>query len=127
MEGAATWLCQASEIWRDLEMPYEEGHTCLLMARVCERRGDHEGQRLDVEHQRVFRFEESDRAVALVAFRHEIFAARVPMRVRAQQRNFRANIVRRMQPAFAEKPPGTLPPMSGQWPVFCNQQKSSPW
>ena len=49
VEGAATWLCQASEIWRDLEMPYEEGHTCLLMARVCERRGDQEGRRLDVE------------------------------------------------------------------------------
>ncbi|HET7297371.1 MAG TPA: LuxR C-terminal-related transcriptional regulator [Gemmatimonadaceae bacterium] len=49
VEDAATWLCQASEIWRDLEMPYEEGHTCLLMARVCERRGDQEGQRLDVE------------------------------------------------------------------------------
>ena len=49
VEGAATLLCQASEIWRDLEMPYEEGHTCLLMAGVCERRGDHEGRRLDVE------------------------------------------------------------------------------
>ena len=49
VEGAATWLCQASEIWRDLEMPYEEGHTCLLMAGVCERRGDQDGRRLDVE------------------------------------------------------------------------------
>jgi len=49
VEGAATWLCQASDIWRDLGMPYEEGHTCLLMAGVCERRGDHEGRRLDVE------------------------------------------------------------------------------
>jgi len=49
VEGAATLLCQASEIWRDLGMPYEEGHTCLLMAGVCERRGDHEGRRLDVE------------------------------------------------------------------------------
>jgi DNA-binding CsgD family transcriptional regulator len=49
VEGAATWLCQASEIWRDLGMPYEEGHTCLLMAGVCERRGDHEGRRLDVD------------------------------------------------------------------------------
>ena len=49
VEGAATLLCQASEIWRDLGMPYEEGHTCLLMADVCERRGDHEGRRLDVE------------------------------------------------------------------------------
>ena len=49
VEGAATWLCQAQEIWRDLGMPYEEAHTCLLMAGVCERRGDHEGRRLDVE------------------------------------------------------------------------------
>ena len=24
--------------------------------------------------------------------------------------------------AWAEKPPGTMPPMSGQWPVFCSQQ-----
>jgi ATP/maltotriose-dependent transcriptional regulator MalT len=47
--GAATLLCQASEIWRDLGMPYEEAQTCLLMAGVCERRGDHEGRRLDVE------------------------------------------------------------------------------
>ncbi len=47
--GAATLLCQASEIWRELGMPYEEAHTCLLMAGVCERRGDHEGRRLDVE------------------------------------------------------------------------------
>ena len=30
-------------------MPYEEAHTCLLMASVCERRGDQEGRRLDVE------------------------------------------------------------------------------
>ena len=49
VEGAATLLCQASEIWRDLGMPYEKGHTCLLMADVCERRGDHEARRLDVE------------------------------------------------------------------------------
>ena len=28
--------------------------------------------------------------------------------------------------AWAEKPPGTMPPMSGQWPVFCSQQNSSP-
>jgi ATP/maltotriose-dependent transcriptional regulator MalT len=47
--GAATLLCQASESWRDLGMPYEEAHTCLLMASVCERRGDQEGRRLDVE------------------------------------------------------------------------------
>ena len=47
--GAATLLCQAAEIWRDLGMPYEEAQTCLLMAGVCERRGDQEGRRLDVE------------------------------------------------------------------------------
>jgi DNA-binding CsgD family transcriptional regulator/tetratricopeptide (TPR) repeat protein len=47
--GAATLLCQASEIWRDLETPYEEAHTCLLMAAVCERRGDQEGRHLEVE------------------------------------------------------------------------------
>jgi ATP/maltotriose-dependent transcriptional regulator MalT len=49
VEGAATLLCQASETWRDLEAPYEEAQTCLLMAGVCERRGDQEGRRLDVE------------------------------------------------------------------------------
>ena len=54
--GAATPLCQASESWRDLGMPYEEAHTCLLMASVCERRGDHEGRRLEVEvAQRLFK------------------------------------------------------------------------
>ena len=28
--------------------------------------------------------------------------------------------------ACAENPPGTMPPMSGQCPVFCSQQKCSP-
>jgi hypothetical protein len=28
--------------------------------------------------------------------------------------------------AEAEKPPGTAPPVSGQWPVFDSQQKISP-
>lgn len=54
VEGAAPLLCQASEIWRDLGMPYEEGHTYLLMAGVCERRGDHEGRRLDEAARRLF-------------------------------------------------------------------------
>ena len=57
---------------------------------------------LDVQDERVLRIEKAQRAVALVAFRHEIFAARIPMRVRAEQRNFRADIMRRMQPAFAQ-------------------------
>jgi len=54
--GASTSLRQAWELWRDLEMPYEEAHTCLLMASVCERRGDQDGRRLerDAAH-RLFR------------------------------------------------------------------------
>ncbi len=28
--------------------------------------------------------------------------------------------------ALAEKPPGTAPPVSGQWPVFDSQQKMRP-
>jgi DNA-binding NarL/FixJ family response regulator len=54
--GAATLFCQASEIWRELEMPYEEARTRVLMAAVCERRSDLEGQRLEVEAaQRLFK------------------------------------------------------------------------
>jgi ATP/maltotriose-dependent transcriptional regulator MalT len=48
LAAAATSLRQACEIWRDLGMPYEEAHTCLLLAAVCERRGDQEGRRLEV-------------------------------------------------------------------------------
>jgi DNA-binding CsgD family transcriptional regulator len=47
--GASTALRQAWEIWRDLEMPYEEAHTCLLLAAVCEKRGDEDGRRLELE------------------------------------------------------------------------------
>ena len=47
--NAAASLRRASEIWRDLEMPYEEAHTCLLLATVCERRGDEDGRRLELE------------------------------------------------------------------------------
>jgi DNA-binding CsgD family transcriptional regulator len=50
--GAATLLRQAWEIWRDLEMPYEEAQTCLLLATVCERRGDEEGRRLELDSAR---------------------------------------------------------------------------
>jgi ATP/maltotriose-dependent transcriptional regulator MalT len=49
VEGAAALLCQASEIWRDLEMPYEEAQTCLRLAAVCDRRGDKDGRRLEVD------------------------------------------------------------------------------
>jgi len=47
--GASSCLRRAWEVWRDLEMPYEEAQTCLLMAAVCERRGDREGRRLELE------------------------------------------------------------------------------
>ena len=47
--GASTSLRQAWEIWRDLEMPYEEAQTCVLVAAVCEKRGDEDGRRLELE------------------------------------------------------------------------------
>jgi DNA-binding CsgD family transcriptional regulator len=47
--AASTSLRQACEIWRDLEMPYEEAQTCVLLATICERRGDQDGRRLELE------------------------------------------------------------------------------
>ena len=55
--GAAGWLRQASAIWRDLEMPFEEAQTCLLLAVVCESRGDEDGRRLELDSARK-RFEQ---------------------------------------------------------------------
>ena len=49
VEAASTSLRQACEIWRDLEMPYEEAQTCVLLATVCERRGDQDGRRLELD------------------------------------------------------------------------------
>ena len=49
MVDASTSLREAWEIWRDLEMPYEQAQTCLLMAGVCERRGDQDGRRLELD------------------------------------------------------------------------------
>ena len=46
---ASTSLREASDIWRDLEMPYEQAQTRLLMAGVCERRGDQDGRRLELD------------------------------------------------------------------------------
>jgi DNA-binding CsgD family transcriptional regulator len=45
---ASSSLRNAWDLWRDLEMPYEEAQTCLLMAAVCERRGDRDGRRLEL-------------------------------------------------------------------------------
>ncbi|MET0212737.1 MAG: response regulator transcription factor [Vicinamibacterales bacterium] len=47
--GAASSLHTATEIWRSLAMPYEEAHTRLLMATVCEQRGDQDGRRLELD------------------------------------------------------------------------------
>jgi DNA-binding NarL/FixJ family response regulator len=49
IEGASTSLQQAVEIWRELEMPYEEAQTCLLLAAVCDQRNDQDGRRLEIE------------------------------------------------------------------------------
>jgi DNA-binding CsgD family transcriptional regulator len=52
MAGASTSLRDAWDTWRTLETPYEEAHTCLLLAAVCERRGDRDGHRLELENAR---------------------------------------------------------------------------
>jgi DNA-binding CsgD family transcriptional regulator len=49
LAGASTALRQACDLWRDLEMPYEESQTCRLLAAVCERLGDDDGRRLELE------------------------------------------------------------------------------
>ena len=46
--AASTSFHQAWDLWRDLEMPYEEAQTCLLLAAICERRGDQDGRRLEL-------------------------------------------------------------------------------
>ena len=52
---------------------------------------------LDIEHDDVFRMVKDDRAVALIALGHKILPSRIPACVRAEDRDFRANIVRRMR------------------------------
>ena len=47
--GASASLREAGEVWRDLEMPYEQAQTCLLRATLCERRGDRDGRRLELD------------------------------------------------------------------------------
>jgi DNA-binding CsgD family transcriptional regulator len=49
IEGASRSLQRACDTWRELQMPYEEAHTCLLLAAVCENRGDQDGRRLEIE------------------------------------------------------------------------------
>jgi DNA-binding CsgD family transcriptional regulator len=49
IEAASTSLRQACETWRELEMPYEEAQTCLLLAAICDKRGDQDSRRLELE------------------------------------------------------------------------------
>jgi DNA-binding CsgD family transcriptional regulator/tetratricopeptide (TPR) repeat protein len=49
VDGASTLLRRACETWRELKMPYEEAQTCLLLAAICEQRGDQDGRRLESE------------------------------------------------------------------------------
>ena len=66
--GAATALHRASGIWRNLQTPYEEAHTCLLMATVCERRGDQDGRRLELDTaRRLFKALNAETCLARIA------------------------------------------------------------
>lgn len=47
--AAASALGRAWEGWRDLEMPYEEAQVCVLQAALCERAGDREGRRIELD------------------------------------------------------------------------------
>ena len=47
--GAATCLHGRRKSGGSLGMPYEEAQTCLLMAAVCEQRGDQDGRRLELD------------------------------------------------------------------------------
>jgi DNA-binding CsgD family transcriptional regulator len=70
--GASTSLRQAWETWHDLEMPYEEAQTCLLVAAVCEKRGDQDGRRLEIETaRRLFRQLSAEPCLARIAEQSE--------------------------------------------------------
>ena len=70
--AASTSLRQACEIWRDLEMPYEEAQTCVLLAAVCERRGDQDGRRLELDAaRRLFKQLNAEPCLARIAEQSE--------------------------------------------------------
>jgi DNA-binding CsgD family transcriptional regulator len=67
---ASMSLRQACDLWRELEMPYEEAQTCLLLAAICERRADHDGRRLELENaQRLFKQLNAEPCLARIAER----------------------------------------------------------
>ena len=68
IEGASSSLRQARETWSQLEMPYEEAQTCLLLAAVCEKRSNQDGRRLEIETaRRIFAQLRAEPCVARVA------------------------------------------------------------
>jgi DNA-binding CsgD family transcriptional regulator len=70
--GASTSLREAWDIWRDLEMPYEQAQTSLLLASVCERRGDQDGRRLELDVARtLFKQLNAEACLARLAARFE--------------------------------------------------------
>jgi DNA-binding CsgD family transcriptional regulator len=70
--GASTSLQRACQTWRELAMPYEEAQTCVLLAAICEKRGDQDGRRLEIETaRRLFTQLGADACLARVAARPE--------------------------------------------------------
>jgi DNA-binding CsgD family transcriptional regulator len=68
--AASVSLHKAHGIWRDLEMPYEEAQTGLLMAALCARRGDRDGRRLELDAARRL-FEQLNASSGLARVREE--------------------------------------------------------
>jgi DNA-binding CsgD family transcriptional regulator len=62
--AAAASLRSAWEMWRDLETPYDEAQTRLLLAAICARRDDQDGRRLEIDAARRL-FTELDAAPCL--------------------------------------------------------------
>src|ERR1051326_7320024 len=56
---------------------------------------------LDIQNDSVLRVKAAEAAIALVTFSNEIFAAWIPVRVASKNRDFSANIVRRVEAALA--------------------------
>ena len=78
IDAASTLLRQAWKTWRDLEMPYDEAQTSVLIAAVCDRRGDQDGRRLELDAaRRLFKQLEAEPCLARIA-EHRERATRQP-------------------------------------------------
>jgi hypothetical protein len=56
----------------------------------------------NVQNEDVLGVKATQRPIAFVAFRNKIFAARIPMRIASENRNFCTDVMRRMEPGFAQ-------------------------